>query len=207
VVTGRPSSASPLAPKLDDATYLNLGCGAYKKPGFLNVDVDPSYEPDMLIDLSVFPYPFSDNRFELIEADHVLEHLNDPFRIMRELHRILVPGGKLVIRVPHFSRGFTHADHKRGFDVTFAYYFNRSFEVGFLGIPFDTERARLRWFAQPYLKQKVLSAPSFFAARAVGAVIDVFANLSPFLCSRLWCFWVGGFEEIEFVFRKPRPAK
>ena len=59
---------------------------------------------------------------------------------------------------------------------------------------------RLTWFAQPYLKRTVLAPPVFRAASAVGSVLDVLANLSPSLCSRLWCYWVGGFEEIEFRF-------
>ena len=42
---------------------------------------------------------------------------------MREIHRITKPGGTVRIWVPHFSRGFTHAEHKSGFDVTFPYYF------------------------------------------------------------------------------------
>lgn len=181
---------------------LNLGCGAFKKPGFLNVDGDPRFAPDVLLDLDEFPYPFADGRFVQIEADHVLEHLGDPFAVMRELHRILADGGELIVRVPHFSRGFTHADHKRGFDVTFPYYFDPSFTPGYMGVPYRLERLHLTWFAQQYMKREFLGAPTFHAARLAGKVFDTVANASPFLCSRLWSFWVGGFEEIEFRFRK-----
>jgi F0F1-type ATP synthase assembly protein I len=41
---------------------------------------------------------------------------------------------------------------------------------------------------------------------ALGWVIDRVANLSPLVCSRLWCYYVGGFEEIEFVMRRPLEA-
>jgi len=185
------------------ATRLNLGCGQFKKPGYLNVDFNEAFEPDLLVDLTVFPFPFRDEQFTLIEADHVLEHLDDPFETMRELHRILAPGGRLIVRVPHFSRGFTHSDHRRGFDVTFAYYFRPEFTAGYTGTTFETESTRLTWFAQPYLKRLVLPPRLFRAGRAAGRAIDTVANVSPEICSRLWCFWVGGFEEIEFVFRKP----
>jgi SAM-dependent methyltransferase len=201
-------SEPPLVPS---ATRLNVGCGAFKKPGFLNVDVAREVDPDLVVDLTVFPYPFTDGQFERIEADHVLEHLSDPFEAMREFHRILAPEGRLIIRVPHFSRGFTHADHKRGFDVTFPYYFDPKFAGGYCGTPFETERVRLTWFAQPYLKRMLLPRPVFALAHALGATLNALANISPYLCSRLWCFWVGGFEEIEFTFLKPergpsRPA-
>jgi hypothetical protein len=46
-----------------------------------------------------------------------------------------------------------------------------------------------------------MSTSLVILGQAIGAIIDLFANLSPWLCSRLWCYWVGGFEEIEFVFR------
>jgi SAM-dependent methyltransferase len=183
------------------AEALNLGCGEFKKSGYLNVDYRSVSEPDVRHDLNRFPYPFEDSAFSLIEADHLLEHLDEPFKVMRELHRIAKPGGVVRLRVPHFSRGFTHAEHQRGFDVSFPLYFNPAFQGGYQGVSFRLEKIRLRWFAQPYLKRTLLSRPVFYAAAAAGWLIDVAANLSPWLCSRVWCFWVGGFEEVEFVLR------
>lgn len=180
---------------------LNLGAGEFPKEGYVNVDFYSLNNPDVSHDLNQIPYPFEDDRFELVEADHVLEHLLDPFRVMGELRRICAPGALIRIRVPHFSRGFTHADHKRGFDVTFPYYFNPTFRPGYQRISLELVSTRLTWFAQPYLKKDLLPAPLYIIGRVAGAVLDFFANLSPYLCSRLWCFWVGGFEEVEFVFR------
>tara|TARA_Y100000310_G_C20634498_1_gene790459 strand:+ start:606 stop:1163 length:558 start_codon:yes stop_codon:yes gene_type:complete len=181
---------------------LNLGCGEFKKKGYVNVDASKRVNPDVVHNLDKFPYPFKDGEFDLIEADHVIEHLYDPFKVMAELHRILKVGGKLIIRVPHFSRGFTHPDHKRGFDVTFPYYFRSDFKGGYTGYSFKLDSMGLRWFAQPYLKKSVLGRGSFFVASSFGRLFDYFANLSPFFCSRIWCYFVGGFEEIEFKFRK-----
>ncbi|MBU1108933.1 MAG: class I SAM-dependent methyltransferase [Candidatus Riflebacteria bacterium] len=181
-------------------TKLNLGCGEFKKEGYVNVDCFAVSEPDIRHDLNSFPYPFEENSFTLIEADHLLEHLNDPFQVMRELYRIGADGCKIKLRMPHFSRGFTHAQHHRGFDVSFPLYFNPSFQGGYQGVPLRLEKMRLRWFAQPYLKKTVLPAPFYYAGKTLGTIIDFFANASPFVCSRLWCFWVGGFEEIEIVF-------
>lgn len=180
-----------------------MGCGEFKKEGYINIDISKQFNPDIIHDLERFPYPFRDDCFDLIEADHVLEHLSDPFEVMKELNRILKPKGILIIRVPHFSRAMTHPQHKRGFDVTFPNYFDENFMGGYTGAKFVCEKMRLRWFAQKYLMKRLLPSGVYYILSGIGKIMDVVANLAPFFCSRIWCYWVGGFYEIEFVFRKP----
>ena len=182
------------------AKKLNLGCGEFHKEGYVNVDCFSVSKPDIVHDLNLIPYPFSDNEFSVIEADHVLEHLEAPLRIMTEIHRIGQPEALVIIRVPHFSRGFTHPDHKRGFDFTFPYYFKPDFIGGYQGVEFQLRKVKMNWLAQPYLKKTVMPKRMFQVAMLISEVINFFANLSPALCSRILCFWVGGFEEIEFHF-------
>ena len=182
---------------------LNLGCGYFKKEGFINLDISKLCEPDILHDLDVIPYPFNNNYFELIESDHVLEHLSNPFEVMKEFHRILKPGGILKINVPHFSRALSHPQHKSGFDVTFPSYFNDKFLGGFTGVKFIKKKAKLHWFAQKYLMKKILPLWLYIILSCLGFCLDLLAMISPMFCSRIWCFWVGGFYEIEFVFEKP----
>lgn len=181
---------------------LNLGCGKFKKEGYVNIDISPCSNADLIHDLNSLPYPFHDNAFDLIEADHILEHLSDPFKVMHELSRILKSKGMLHIKVPHFSRAMSHPQHKSGFDVTFPHYFNSNFIGGYTGVSFNCEKLELHWFAQKYLMRKMLSPRVYYSLLVIGKVIDFFANLHPLFCSRVWCFVVGGFYEIEFVFRK-----
>ena len=126
---------------------------------------------------------------------------------MKELQRLLKKGGRLVIRVPHFSRGFTHSEHAHGFDVTFPMYFNKGFAKfgsGYFGVEFKLISLRLRWMAFFHLlKGMGYNKAIIFILRIINSVISFFANLSPAFCSRIWCFWVGGFEEIEYVFERP----
>lgn len=183
---------------------LNLGCGEDKKEGYVNLDWSPLVHPDVAHDLNELPYPFKDNEFDLIEAYHVLEHLDKPFLIMKEFHRILKPEGTLHIKVPHFSRGFTHAEHEHGFDVTFPLYFNPNFtKSGYYGVPFTLVSIRLSWLAFFHLLPFMgYGRFTISILRIVNAIISWFANLSPAFTSRIWCFWVGGFDEIDFVFKK-----
>jgi SAM-dependent methyltransferase len=181
---------------------LNCGAGRFNKEGYLNIDNDKSTNPDMIVNLNRDLNFFQDKQFNLIEADHVVEHLDNPFKTMKEFHRILEDDGILIIKVPHFSRGFTHPEHKRGFDVSLPLYFNKDFQGGYCGVEYKLISMRLNWFAQPYLKKITLSKPQYYFGLILGTIINSFANLSPYFCSRVWCFWVGGFEEIEFKFKK-----
>jgi SAM-dependent methyltransferase len=45
--------------------------------------------------------PFPDNRFELVTANMVLEHVENPARIFAEIRRVLTPGGRFVFVTPN----------------------------------------------------------------------------------------------------------
>lgn len=181
---------------------LHLGCGEDYREGYHNVDFHDHVKVDQVFDLNVFPYPYEDNSFDEIIAFHVLEHLNNPFLVMKELHRISKPSAKIYIKVPHFSRGFTHSEHKAGFDITFPYYFNPEFtRSGYFGVHFKLNKMELHYSVFIHLMKHMGVGPiTIFFVKVTNAVFSALANLSPMLCSRIWCFWVGGFEEIEYEF-------
>ncbi|MBI4575679.1 MAG: methyltransferase domain-containing protein [Planctomycetes bacterium] len=90
---------------MDDgrATVLDIGCGDRKAAGALGLDRVPLEGVDVVHDLEVFPYPFGGDRFELVRARHVLEHVRDLVALMNELHRVTRPGGRLDLIVPYFT--------------------------------------------------------------------------------------------------------
>lgn len=182
---------------------LNIGCAGFKKPGYVNLDWQSIVEPDVSHDLNVYPYPFKDNEFDVIEAFHVIEHLDRPFSVMKELHRILKPGGVLSIKVPHFSRGMAHPEHAHGFDITFPNYFNPHFrDVGYFGVDYELISLRMQWSAFPHILKKMgYGVLMIQSMKVLNAILSFVANVSPAFCSRIWCFWVGGFEEISFKLR------
>lgn len=69
---------------------------------------------DIISDIVAIPEP--DNSFDIILCTEVLEHIPDPVSAIREFHRLLIPGGELILTVPfcslthmapyHFFSGF-----------------------------------------------------------------------------------------------------
>src|SRR5947207_11311388 len=85
-----------------DLRILELGCGQVKRcPNSVTVDRSSDTVADIIHDLDTFPYPFDDNEFDIVIAEHVVEHLIDLVSVVEELHRILKPGGRLYVEVPH----------------------------------------------------------------------------------------------------------
>lgn len=99
---------------------LDLGCGRKKYAGAVGIDVNPGTDADIVWDLNVFPYPLDDNEFDLVICDNIIEHLDDPVKVMEELYRIVKPEGLIRIIVPYFSSPESFADitHKRFFSLT-----------------------------------------------------------------------------------------
>lgn len=80
---------------------LNLGSGIYPAEGFINIDVDPSVNPDMVRDVRR-GLPFSANTIDEVRACHFLEHLDpsDFIFTLAEVWRVLRDGGSFDIHVP-----------------------------------------------------------------------------------------------------------
>jgi SAM-dependent methyltransferase len=55
--------------------------------------------------------PFKDGEFDIVFANHVLEHVNDYHQCMTEVHRVLRPGGWAIMQVPiDYNRKETFED-------------------------------------------------------------------------------------------------
>lgn len=66
--------------------------------------------------------PFSDNHFDLVIASDIIEHIDDDFKALREIQRILVKGGVALLVVPAFPILWGLQDevsfHKRRYRMT-----------------------------------------------------------------------------------------
>ncbi|MDY6986995.1 MAG: class I SAM-dependent methyltransferase [Thermodesulfobacteriota bacterium] len=64
---------------------------------YVIADLDPC---SAMIEMDITNIPFPDNEFDVIYASHVLEHIQDDMKAMRELHRVLAPHGWAILQVP-----------------------------------------------------------------------------------------------------------
>lgn len=110
---------------MNSPKILDLGCGTRKRPGAIGLDINPATGADIIHDLGVFPYPFTDNSFKEIYVDNVMEHLENVIKTMEELHRISKPNAMVKIIVPYFKSRWAFIDptHRHFFTIgSFSYF-------------------------------------------------------------------------------------
>lgn len=105
---GLAASMRKFSPRLR-GRLLDVGCG--RKPyrslftvdEYVGLDIDSEVTralgiADHLYDGNRFPLPSS--TFDSALCNQVLEHVFEPDRFLAEIHRVLAPGGKLLLTVP-----------------------------------------------------------------------------------------------------------
>jgi hypothetical protein len=94
--------------KKKELLRINVGCGHEVIPTFLNLDV--RRVPGISLRADAFRLPFAEASVIEARAGSLLEHFADPCRVLDELHRVLVPASKLVVRVPALGTSAAHLD-------------------------------------------------------------------------------------------------
>ncbi|MEQ8363466.1 MAG: methyltransferase domain-containing protein [Cyclobacteriaceae bacterium] len=68
--------------------------------GYITADLE---SPLAKVKMDIHEMPFDNNHFDVVLCNHVLEHVADDIKAMREIHRVLKPGGWALVQVPFFS--------------------------------------------------------------------------------------------------------
>ena len=82
--------------KLNKLRSIDIGGAIDPAQGFEIVD---RHSGDVVCDLND-RWPFEDGSVGVVRAHDVLEHLRDPLHSMKEIYRVLAPGGYALIQVP-----------------------------------------------------------------------------------------------------------
>jgi SAM-dependent methyltransferase len=54
--------------------------------------------------VNILDIPYSDGSFDLVIANHVLEHVPDDLKALAEIHRIIKPGGYAILQTPFSAK-------------------------------------------------------------------------------------------------------
>lgn len=87
-----------LAPEMGVHWRLSAANNVDYRPGDLSPERYAFANDVRRIDLTSLPYP--DVSFDVVLANHVLEHIVDEARALAEIHRVLRPGGWAMLQVP-----------------------------------------------------------------------------------------------------------
>lgn len=104
---------------------LELGSGGFVRDGFYGVDAmdlpGVAIQADLNCPLSLLP----DESVDELVSHHCFEHVSNFLGLMRELHRVMRPGARMTVVVPHFSNPYYYSDptHLRFFGLYSMYYF------------------------------------------------------------------------------------
>jgi len=91
---------------------LNIGCGKkeYHLQGYINVDIKPV---EGAVYGDILDLKYSDNYFEEIICNDVLEHVTDPPLAVSEMYRVLKPGGYVDGNIPYLHPIHSKQDYWR----------------------------------------------------------------------------------------------
>ena len=189
---------------------LDIGCGPYKRQGYIGVDLEAHPGVDVVGDVTRLP--IAQSSIEHIHTRNTLEHIPALLDALRELYRVGQSGATLEITVPHFSSYEYWRDptHIRPFSVfTFDHFDREKMKTNALpdyapGIDLEVVRTVLHWWDPQQVAAK--RGVKRVVLKTLNGIINFFANARPFLCERFWCWWVGGFVLDTFHLKVRKPA-
>jgi hypothetical protein len=128
-------------------------CGGHNPPkGYISIDLEKS---DIVHNLDVAPWPVPDNSVGIVRASDALEHLKDKVQTMKEIHRILAPGGMLLSHTPSTDgRGaFQDPTHVAFWNSNSFWYYTKAQTAAYINKPVRFQLTRIKnWFPSDWHK-------------------------------------------------------
>lgn len=167
---------------------LNLWCGKDVLAWYVNMDLLALPWVQVQHDLEVLPYPFEDNTFDEIYCSHVLEHVSDLTKTMKELVRISKKGWVIKVKVPYFANPNWWSDptHYRLFTSnTFSYFTKDCF---YNDLDINVTKTRIHFF----------SNIQYFKSDKINIIPDAIINVFPRFYERFLAY-IFPSAEIHFL--------
>lgn len=82
---------------------ITMALARFKDIEYVAADINPAkyiHTPTPVVPVNITQIQYPDNYFDVIICNHILEHIDDDALAMRELLRVLRPGGIAILQVP-----------------------------------------------------------------------------------------------------------
>lgn len=100
-----------------EALCVSIGGGPTRShPRLCNVNIGPFANVDVVADAHCLPY--ADNCVDVVHCEAVLEHLYDPAGAVREMFRVLKPGGRAYVCTPFLQGYHGYPHHYQNYTLT-----------------------------------------------------------------------------------------
>jgi predicted SAM-dependent methyltransferase len=173
---------------------VELGCGTEKAAGRIGIDHLDLPGVDIVADLNQGLPFLPDNSVDEIHSSSLLEHLADLELTLREIVRVLKPGGRSRAFVPHFSNPYFYSDytHNKFFGLyTFYYFVDAKHQRFTRKVPSFYTDIRLQVFSIQYVFLSPFTGRNRLKT-AFGRVINSYRYLQEFyeenLCYLVPCY-------------------
>jgi SAM-dependent methyltransferase len=101
----------------EEALCISVGGGPVRvHPALVNVNVGLFPNVDVVAD--AYELPYADEVVDAVHCEAVLEHLELPETAVREMYRVLRPGGRLFAATPFLQAFHGYPDHYQNFTLT-----------------------------------------------------------------------------------------
>lgn len=162
---------------------LNLGCGHDIREGWVNVDAVARPGVDRVLDLNG-PWPWADSSVDEVFCSHTLEHLDSFQHFTNECWRVLKPGAKATVVVPHgrSDRATQDPTHRRIItEASFLYVMRRWREqngIDYAGFTCDFDPIDYGHVYAPSWQTRSDDARAFAATHYWNVVLDLHVFLT-----------------------------
>jgi SAM-dependent methyltransferase len=117
---------------------------------------------------SAYRLPFDEAAFDVVYAHQVLQHLDEPVAALREMWRVLVPGGIVAVRDADYGT-MVHGPRSRGLERWLALYCQIARRAG--GEP-DAGRHLLGWVGRAGFVDAVATTSTWTFADPGGRILE-----------------------------------